>query len=436
LERHDALCQAAAAIMAVSNFSGSSARPASPAWSPVDWAATGASVDRAIEPISNAELERRWTAVRASMRERGIDVLVLQNNGDHLGGYVKYLTDVPAITDYPLSVVLPLEDPMTVVMHGPRGGDRAIPALDDPVFRGADRILTSSGFASVHYTRGGDAGLVLRALQDYERATIGLVGTAQMSHAFGETLRAGLPDATFVEASALVDAIKMIKSKEEQELLRRTCALQDDAMRRAFAVAQPGCRDRDVAVAAFAAALELGAEQGIVLCASAPAGAPALLSPPHLQGRTVCDGDVLIILIETNGPGGVYAELGRTCVLGDPPAQLVEETAFALEAQRFCVDMMTSGEAAADIFAAYNDFMVASGRPPEDRLHAHGQGYDMVERPLVRDDEQMTIVPDVNLACHPYFVGRAATGFMCDNFLIGRESLERVHRFPQQLVTL
>jgi hypothetical protein len=25
---------------------------------------------------------------------------------------------------------------------------------------------------------------------------------------------------------------------------------------------------------------------------------------------------------------------------------------------------------------------------------------------------------------------------MCDNFLIGRESLERVHRFPQQLVTL
>jgi hypothetical protein len=27
--------------------------------------------------------------------------------------------------------------------------------------------------------------------------------------------------------------------------------------------------------------------------------------------------------------------------------------------------------------------------PPETRLYAHGQGYDMVERPLIRADESM-----------------------------------------------
>jgi len=407
-----------------------------PAFAPVDWAATGASVERAIDAISSAELERRRTAIRAAMRERGIDALVLQSNGDHVGGYVKYITDIPAITDYAMSVVFPLEDAMTVVMHGPRGGDRAIPDLDDPVFRGAGRIITTASFASVHYTREHDARQALRALRGRERATIGLVGTAQMSHAFAAALHAGLPDATFVEASELVDAIKTVKSAEELALLRRTCALQDEAMRRALAAIEPGRRDRDVAVAAFAATLELGAEQGIVLCGSAPAGEPTLLSPPHLQGRTLREGDVLILLIETNGPGGVYAELGRTCVLGEPSAELVEETAFALEAQQFTVELMRSGAAAADVFAAYNAFMTANGRQPEDRLHAHGQGYDLVERPLIREDEQMTLASNVNLACHPYFVARGATGFMCDNFFVGRETAERLHRYPQELVTL
>jgi len=43
-------------------------------------------------PISTAELERRWKAVRKAMEEQRIDVLVMQNNNDFMGGYVKYFT--------------------------------------------------------------------------------------------------------------------------------------------------------------------------------------------------------------------------------------------------------------------------------------------------------------------------------------------------------
>ena len=39
-------------------------------------------------PISSAELERRWAAVRAAMAEQGIDVLLMQANNDFMGGYV------------------------------------------------------------------------------------------------------------------------------------------------------------------------------------------------------------------------------------------------------------------------------------------------------------------------------------------------------------
>ena len=37
----------------------------------------------------HAELERRWSAARKEMKERKIDALVMQNDNDWLGGYVK-----------------------------------------------------------------------------------------------------------------------------------------------------------------------------------------------------------------------------------------------------------------------------------------------------------------------------------------------------------
>jgi hypothetical protein len=78
--------------------------------------------ERLQTPISTAELERRWTAVRAAMEQEKIDVLLMQNNNDHMGGYVKYFTDLPATNGYPLTVVFPRDDLMTLVSTGPFGG--------------------------------------------------------------------------------------------------------------------------------------------------------------------------------------------------------------------------------------------------------------------------------------------------------------------------
>ena len=70
--------------------------------------------DRRQNPISDSELNRRWKAVRAGMAERGIDALVMQNNNDWLGGYVKWFTDFPAYNGYPRTVIFHAADAMTV----------------------------------------------------------------------------------------------------------------------------------------------------------------------------------------------------------------------------------------------------------------------------------------------------------------------------------
>jgi Metallopeptidase family M24 len=72
-----------------------------------------------------------------------------------------------------------------------------------------------------------------------------------------------------------------------------------------------------------------------------------------------------MLLIENNGPGGHYAELGRTCVLGSAPERLLEEHRFTLRAREHCLGLLRPGAPAAEVFAAYNAFMREHGRPED-----------------------------------------------------------------------
>jgi Xaa-Pro aminopeptidase len=394
--------------------------------------------ERLQTPISTAELERRFGAVRAAMERDNIDVLLMQNNNDYMGGYVKYFTDLPATNGYPLTVVFPRDDLMTLVGMGPFGGEATPNANPDGIHRGVRQVLTTPSFASCHYTAAYDAELTAKALAPYAGGTIGLVGSASLSFALVDHLQKGrLSNARFVDATDMVDRIKAIKSAEERELIRRTAAMQDGAMRAAFDAIKPGVRDREIAAIAQCYSQRHGSENGIYLCASMPAGMPSAFGQRHYQNRVIQEGDVVALLVEDSGPGGMYTELGRTCVVGKASAELKDEFAFALEARKFNLGLLKPGTPCADIFAAYNDFMRRNGRPEERRLHCHGQGYDLVERPLIRSDEPMTIVEHMNIVVHPTYIRGHVLSWVCDNYLIEANGpSERLHRFPEAITEL
>jgi len=165
-------------------------------------------------------------------------------------------------------------------------------------------------------------------------------------------------------------------------------------------------------------ALRLGSEQGIFLGGSSPLGVRSSFVPRFMQGRTLQAGDHLSLLIEVNGPGGFYTEIARTIVLGRASNELRDGFEAVREAQEFTLTLMKPGTPCRDIHAAHNAFMKARGLPPELRLYAHGQGYDMVERPLIRRDEDMAIAEHMNLAVHPGFENNAIFAVICDNYLV------------------
>jgi Xaa-Pro aminopeptidase len=393
--------------------------------------------DRLQTPISTAELERRWATVRSTMEGQKIDVLLMQSNNDQLGGYVKYFTDLPATDGYLFTVVFPRDDLMTLVSQGPFGGVSSPSVRGDGVSRGVKRWLTTPSFASCHYTASYDPELAAIALGAYDGGTIGLLGPSQMSFALIDHLQKGLSGARFVDASDAVDHIKAIKSAEERELIRDTAAMQDGAMRTAFAAVEPGLRDRDIAAVAQCYCERRGGENGIYYCASMPPDQPAQFRHRHYQNRTIREGDTVALLIEASGPGGMYTELGRTCVVGKASAELKDEFAFALQARKFNLGLLKAGTPCREIFAGYNDFMRKNGRPEEKRLHSHGQGYDLVERPLIRNDEPMAIEKDMNIVVHPTYFRGHVLSWVCDNYLIEAGGPgERLHRFPEIITEL
>jgi Xaa-Pro aminopeptidase len=391
--------------------------------------------ERLNTPVSTAELERRWKLVRAAMADAKIDVLLMQNNNDHMGGYVRYFTDMPATNGYPNTVVFPREDEMTVVCQGPFGGSETT-AQGNLIWRGVKKIMTTPSYASAHYTKDYDPELAAKALEPYRNATIGYVGTYQMSYAMLDYIKRAFPKARYVDASDLVDKIKVIKSAEEQELVKRAALMQDGAMRAAFAAVKPGMRDTEVAAIAQQYSVSHGSENGIYLCASMPLGTPSKFGNKHVQNRVIEKGDQIALLVEDNGPGGMYTELGRSCVVGvKVPQEMKDELAFVIEARKLTLDLLKPGTPSKDIWDGFNAFMRKNGRPMEARLYCHGQGYDLVERPLVRSDEPMAIEVDMNIVVHPTYIHAGYLNWLCDNYIIGGNGPgDRLHQFPEEVV--
>jgi Xaa-Pro aminopeptidase len=162
----------------------------------------------------------------------------------------------------------------------------------------------------------------------------------------------------------------------------------------------------------------LGSEQGLFLGSSAPQGKATLFHDRYLQGRVIEPGDHFTLLIENSGPGAMYTEIARSIVLGKASNQVIDGFEAMKEAQAHTLSLMRPGARCADIARAHDAYMTKHGFSPEKRLYAHGQGYDLVERPLIRDDETMTIEVGMNVAVHPGHASEAQFAVICDNYMI------------------
>lgn len=162
-----------------------------------------------------------------------------------------------------------------------------------------------------------------------------------------------------------------------------------------------------------------------------------MFRPRWQQGRELRAGDTLTLLIENNGAGGFFTELSRPMVLGKATQEHQDLWASLLEAQRYTLGLLRPGASCRDIFANYNGYLRAKKLPEERRLQCHGQGYDMVERPLIRQDESMSIAASMCIVVHPGVKTDRQFMTIVDNYLIGPDGPgECLHRSPKSIIEI
>lgn len=391
---------------------------------------------RQVNGVSLTELNRRWQAVRQVMKDHGLDALVMQNSSDWIGGYVRWFSNQPATNGYPTTLVFHIEEGMSMIEQGPFDGQR-ISTDRELEATGVARRLTTPSYASIHYSGAYDAQIVVSELKRLNAKRVGLVAQSAMYHSFGQHLRENLPAQDIVDATDWIDHIKAIKSEEERGFMKQVAAMQDAVMSRMHEFIRPGLKDFEIAAYAQYLGQQLGSEQGIFLCSSAPQGQAASFRPRSMQGRTLQKGDVYSLLIENNGAGGFYTEMSRIFVLGSSSSELQEAHAQVLAAQKYALSLLKPGASCAEIFAKHNDWLAAQGMAQERRISIHGMGYDMVERPLIRNDETMTIQKDMAIVVHPGILNERMFVHNTEVYLIESDGPgECLHKTPRKIFEL
>jgi Xaa-Pro aminopeptidase len=207
-------------------------------------------------PFTIEEYERRIESVRALMRARGLDgLLVHGNRADR--AQVRYLTNFEDYYGGDSLVFIPLAGEIgfttNAVMHG------------EPMHSGIQDTWIRDVRAAPHpRTVDYEATTIFDHLQDFltERGltegTIGICG----EYAFRprEFLRTAFPGLRQVDAPTIIGEAMMRKSDAEVALMKRVALMSDAGMIAFLKAAEPGVSEHDLAAEANYALFKAGAE--------------------------------------------------------------------------------------------------------------------------------------------------------------------------------
>jgi Xaa-Pro aminopeptidase len=313
------------------------------------------------------------------------------------------------------------------------GGPPLLPSQPEWALYGVKERVNLPYLPTLNFTNTMDGEAAVAILKKEKVKSVGFVAKASMAATLHEYIKENLTKVALRDATDLVDEIKAVKSEEEISLIQKTIKLQDAVFGASLALIRPGVREYELRSEIKRLCINLGSEEQLIVIGSAPGGTPAGHKPSFFQNRTLQVGDQVMIMIEVNGPGGLYCEIARTVCIGEAPKSLLDAWSHAVKAQDRTAELMRPGVTPKELFDAHNELIGTLGYALEGRLYAHGQGYDLVERPGIRPEEMMTIEANMNITIHPILLNKEAYAFCCDNYLVTESGCVKLHKTPREV---
>ena len=347
------------------------------------------------------ERDRRYELVRDKMSAMDLDALIVAGNVQiYHKGFVRYLSNY-SILLYGALIIFPRHGEAKFLAPSPlqEYWTKRLSWIKDveisPIFgEGLVKNLKAMGLS---------------------KGKLGLINDKIMSADTYSALIKNCPDATIVDATNILEQIRMVKSQKEQQLSRISAKIADLSFEVLAKIVKPGVAEREV-LAEVDRQLSVNGAECIFHMFSAD---PNILFPLLPTERIIQEGDVILMNTELSGPEGYWTQIMRTSFVGSPKKNVerMYDTLLKIRSQIF--NELYPNRKVSDIAKGIRKSILDAGY--DVGVHfGHCLGLDVVERPLVHLDDETPLAPGMTITVHPQLVSRAenATVIIGDTFLI------------------
>jgi Xaa-Pro aminopeptidase len=335
--------------------------------------------------FSRTEYSRRLAAVRANMRQRDAEI-VLVDEAEHLA----YLTGFDRSATRYQACAVPLDGDPVMFLR----------ALDEPSF--LERSWLTERVTVADWEDPVDVIAAELRRRGWANRRIGLeLDSNYLTVRRWQTLTAAFPAASFVDFGEVLRELRLRKSSEEIALLRRAAGIADRAMAAAVAAAGEGENEREAAAAASLTFLELGADTPRVGVITSGRRAGSLHG--GLGSHRLERGDLLHMELVPQ-VHGYSARIMRPTAIGEASAAQRDAARVLVELQDRQLAAMKPGAVAADVDRIVRDGVLAAKlRDRYDNATGYTLGYYAPWSPRTSDFTRL-FVPTASWALEPGMV--------------------------------
>jgi len=231
--------------------------------------------------------------------------------------------------------------------------------------------------------------------------------------AVGDTMRADAllllqqiwPEASYLPASTVLAPLRMRKSAEEIEALRRAARSADAATEAAYAASRPGVTEAEVAYAAGEGFRRAGAAE--VTFATVGSGPNSAFPHHHTGTRALRPGEPVLYDLGSR-VDGYCSDITRMAFLGEPSPRYREIHRIVEEAVRAALDVIRPGTPIRDVDLAARGVIERAGYGPYfTHRTGHGIGLSGHEPPSITHTNGMPLEAGMAFSVEPgiYLMG-------------------------------
>ena len=295
--------------------------------------------------FSNKEYKERLKKVQSSMQKKGIELLISQDTAN-----INYLTGYDAWSFYYAQCVIVhinANEPICFIRAQDAGG-----AFIKSYLKKENIVIYDEKYIHSWPSHPYDALVDLLKKNKWDNLNIGVEMDAHYFTAYCyEKLKQGLPNATIKDSERLVNWVRIIKSDQEIDFMKKAAVISENAMKTAMDIINPGVRQCDAVAeiqkTLFKGTNDFGGEYASI-ATLLPTGKGTSASHLTASDEKFVTGEATVV--ELSGTYKRYhAPMARTVNLGKPEQKKIDAMNATNEALEAGIKASKPGNTANDV---------------------------------------------------------------------------------------